>query len=442
MTKRFLIQLTVFSITCFAAFQPHLNAQSSKQLSLEEAKKAALTNNKSLQLASLDEAVAAANYKQTAAIYLPQINFSYTGISTNNPLNAFGFKLQQRQIGLTDFNPDLLNHPAATSDFTTKLSIQQPLINMDAVYMRKAAAMQKEIYQFKSKRTIEYTSFEVEKTYLQLQLAYKALKVSEEALTTAQSVLTNTNNHFNQGLVQKSDVLNVQVQIAAIENNITQAKGNIGNLSDYLSALMGQPLGTHYSVVENSSTQLSLIDTVIKKRADFIAMQKAIEANNLLIKSSKMSYLPKLNAFGSYQLNDASMLGFGANGYMAGLQVSWDIFKGFSTKHTIASQTLERDKLALQLSQLQEQSNVDVNKTKRAINEASVTIAKHQLAITQATEALRILENRYQQGLVSTTDIMLATTQRSQQQFELDQSVFQQQLSIAYLHFLTSSVNK
>jgi outer membrane protein TolC len=179
MTKRLLIQLSVIAITSIAAFLQQLKAQPSKQLSLEEAKKAALTNNKSLQLASLDEAIAVANYQQSAAIYLPQINFSYTGISTNNPLNAFGFKLQQKQIGLSDFNPDLLNHPSATSDFTTKLSIQQSLINMDAVFMRKAAAKQKEIYQFKSKRTIDYTSFEVEKTYLQLQLAYKALKVSE-----------------------------------------------------------------------------------------------------------------------------------------------------------------------------------------------------------------------------------------------------------------------
>ena len=109
-----------------------ISAQSSiKKLSLNEAITTALNNNKSIQIAKLDENIAASNYKQTEAIYLPQIGVSYTAMSTNNPLNAFGFKLQQKSITQNDFNPDLLNHPSGTPDFTTKIEVQQPLINMD-----------------------------------------------------------------------------------------------------------------------------------------------------------------------------------------------------------------------------------------------------------------------------------------------------------------------
>lgn len=416
-------------------------AQPTQLLTLEEATSKALSNNKTVQLAKMDETIAAANYKQTEAIYLPQVGLSYTAFSTNNPLNAFGFKLQQKSIAQSDFNPDLLNHPNATPDFTTKLEVQQPLLNMDAVYLRKGAAKQTEVYQYKTQRTSEYISFEVQKAYLQLQLSYDAVAVLEDALATTKAVYTFSNNYFKQGLIQQSDVLNVQVQVASLENNLAKAKSNIANASDYLSALMGQPLGTNYTVTKTSFTAITK-DSITATRADFMAMQKAIDASNLMIQSSKMSYLPKLNAFGSYQLNDSRMLGFGAGAYLLGAQLSWHIFQCNKTKNTIATQTLERNKLSAQLAQQKEQSNVELSKAKRDITDAQTEIARQKVAIEQATEALRILQNRYQQGLANTTDVMMATTQLSQQKFGLAQAIFNQNLSKAYTQLLTSSTTK
>ena len=407
-------------------------------LSLAEAIAKATLNNRAVNLSKLDEQIAAYNYKQTEAIYLPQVGLSYTAMSTNNPLNAFGFKLQQKSISQADFNPDLLNHPNGTPDFTTKLEVLQPLINMDMWYMRKGAAMQTEIYQLKTKRTKEYITFQVQKAYLQLQLAYNAVKVLEDALQTTKAVYTFTDNHFKQGLIQKSDVLNVQVQINTVESNLAKAKSNIGNASDYLSLLMGQSTSIIYTVSDNViDANTDPIVTITSNRSDFMAMQKAIEASNLMIQSSKMSELPKLNAFGSYQLNDSRILGFGANAYLVGAQLSWDIFKGFKTKNTIATQTLERNKLSEQLSQQKEESTLELSKTKRDIADATAEITTQKSGISQAEEALRILQNRYEQGLVNTTDVLQATTQLSQQKFGLAQAVFNKNVATAYLQFLT-----
>jgi outer membrane protein TolC len=180
---------------------------------------------------------------------------------------------------------------------------------------------------------------------------------------------------------------------------------------------------------------------ISNSRSDFLAMQKAIEATDLMIKSNKMSYYPKLNAFGSFQLNDNSMLGFGANAYLAGVQLSWDIFKGNRTKNTIATQTLERNKLTAQLAKEKEQSHLELTKTYRDIEDAQFDIKQQQLAIDQATEALQILQNRYQQGLVNTTDVLQASTQLSQQKLALAQAVFSANMAKAYLQLLTSSKN-
>ena len=93
---------------------------SNTHLSLHEAITASVSNNNAIKLSALDVQIAKAKFRQTDAILLPQANFSYTAVTTNNPLNAFGFKLQQRSITAADFNPKLLNNPSVTSDFSAK----------------------------------------------------------------------------------------------------------------------------------------------------------------------------------------------------------------------------------------------------------------------------------------------------------------------------------
>lgn len=446
MRKKYLLVVVLAGLGLFNPLAQSIWAQDKpKELSLDEAITTALNNNRSVQLANADISIAAAGYKQTEAIYLPQVGLSYTGMSTNNPLNAFGFKLQQKSVSQSDFNPDLLNHPGGTPDFSASLNVQQPLVNMDMVYQRKGAEKQIEVYQYKKQRTQEYIRFEVQKAYLQLQLTYKSVTVLEEALATTKALLLFTDNHYKQGLVQKSDLLNVQVQVSSVENNLAKARSNIRNASDYLSLLMGSPSGMVYTTTGAAEITAELADSisaVSANRSDFVAMKKAIEASDLMIQSGKMSYLPKLNAFGSYQLNDSRMLGFGAGAYLAGIRLSWDIFKGNATKNSLATQTLERNKLGVQLAQQQEQGNTELVKTKRDLSDIQFEITQYTAAIDQASESLRILQNRYEQGLVNTTDIMMGTTQLSQQKLALAQAIYNRNVTKAYLQFLTSSVNK
>ena len=425
------------------AIQISVSAQeTSKPISLEQAISASLNNNKNIQLSNIDEKIATSNYKQTDAIYLPHVSLSYTAFTTNNPLNAFGFNLQQRSVSQNDFNPDLLNHPSNTSDFSTKLEIQQPIINMNLMYKRKAALKQKEVFAFLTQRTKEYVTFLVTKAFLQLELSYEAVVVLEEALQTTKAVNKFTEDHFQQGLIQKSDVLNTRVYIATVEKDLAAAKSNIANASDFLSNLMGASFGNIYvpkKFNDKKNNDSISSNKLNESRADFVAMQKAIEASNLMIESSKKSYLPKLNAFGNYQLNDNKILGFGANSYLVGLQFSWDIFKGNKTKNEIETQTLERNKLYLNLSKQKEESQLELNKTYREYNDGLFAIKQQNLAVEQASEALRILTNRYQQGLVNTTDVLQATTQVSQQKFGLTQAIFNTKITKAYIEFLTSN---
>jgi outer membrane protein TolC len=61
------------------------------------------------------------------------------------------------------------------------------------------------------------------------------------------------------------------------------------------------------------------------------------------------------------------------------------------------------------------------------------------LAVEQASEALRVLQSRYTQGLVKTTDVLMAQTQLSQQKIGYVQAVFTYDLAAASLQFLTTN---
>ena len=417
----------------------------SQNLALNDAVEAALKNNKNIELAKLDQALATVNYQQTTAFFLPQADLSYTAMTTNNPLDAFGFKLQQRTVAQNDFHPNLLDHPSTTSDFMARLDIQKPLLNIDMLYMRKGAEKQTEAYEYKTMRTREYTTFEVKKAYLQLQLTYRAEGVLTEARKTATTVYTFTQDHFNQGLIQKSDLLNAQVHLAAVTSNLAKAKSDIRNASDNLSLLMGQGLGVIYKTDEESPPLWAGMDStreILANRADFMAMQKAIEGRDMMIKSSEMSYLPKLNAFANYQYNDNDLTGFGARSYLVGVRLSWNVFNGNKTKHLIASEKIERDKLAVQLAQQKDQSQMELNKAYRELSDAHFEIEKEKAAIEQASEALRILQNRYHQGLVNTTEVLTADGQLSQLKFLLAQARFTADVTLAYIQLLTSTPTK
>ena len=425
----------------YFSFSVSLWAQEVMPLSLQEALEATLVNNKEIVLAKLEEEGATARFRQTNAVFLPQIRVSYTAMSSNNPLHAFGFQLQQQSIIPADFNPELLNNPSNTQNFMTKAEWQQPILNMDMVYMRRAAHEQTAIYALKTKRTREYLTFEVQKAYAQLQLAQQAQLVLEDALKTVNSIFKSTRNRFEKGFLQKSDVLNVQVQVNAMERQFAEAKSNVQNASDYLSVLMDKPSGVVYTVnlIENIMVVDSIETKIPENRADFQAMQSAVAAHDMMISSGKMSYLPKLNAFAEYLFNDAEVLGFGSNSYLVGAQLSWTLFNGTATRNKIEEYRIERNKTAEQLQYQRNQSQVELNKTLRQLQDARFSLLQYETAVSQATEALRILQNRYEQGLVATNDILQSQTQLAQQKLYQAQAMFTFNTTQAYLQFLTTT---
>lgn len=384
---------------------------------------------------------AQADYRQSNSLFLPDVSISHTGISTTNPLMAFGSKLNQEILTASDFNPALLNDPKVTNNFATKIQVLQPLINVDGIYGRQAAKAKMEAIQLQSERTREYLELEVNKAFMQLQLAYKALKVFDNANITAEANLKLIENYFKQGLLQKTDLLSVQVRVNEIKNQARLAKSNVQNASDYLAFLMQEDTeGKIFKPFEELESTINVSQSgsiLTEGRKDILAMAKSTEAYQYVLKSSKMNFLPRLNAFGTYELYDNKLLGAKAKGYLVGAQLSWNIFDGYKSIGKKQKAQADLYKSEFETKQYKAQSQLELNKTNRQLNDAENKVSLSKLALEQSQEAYRIRNNRFRQGLEKTSDLLTSETQMFQKELEYLQAVFEYNFTQQYLQFLT-----
>lgn len=416
-------------------------AQDTIMVSKKELLQKIAENNLQLKIADKNYQSAQADYKQSAALFLPQVSVSHTGIATTSPLMAFGSKLNQEILTMADFNPDLLNNPDQVQNFTTQIEVKQPLINLDGYYGRQAAKAKMEAFQLQTGRTAEYLELEVSKAYMQLQLAYQAVKVLQKAENTAKANLKLVENYFKNGMLQKTDLLNVQVRVGEIQNQLKYAVSNVQNASDYLAFLLNEDMkGKLYKPAEmpdNVIQSAELTVTVPEGRKDIQAMTKSVEAYSKMMLSQKSALLPRLNAFGNYQWNDKSVFGFGADGYLVGAQLSWDVFDGMKSYGKLDKAKADLQKAETETEQYKKQSQLELSKTLRQLDDANNKVQLAKLALEQSQEAYRIRQNRFAQGLEKTTDLLQSETLTLQKELEHLQAVFEYNFTQQYIQFLT-----
>lgn len=397
--------------------------------------------NLQIKIANQEFKSAEADYHQSNALFLPNISVSHTAISTTNPLMAFGSKLNQEILTASDFDPALLNNPAKTQNFATKIEVLQPLINLDGLYGRQAAKSKMEAFQLQTERTKEYLELEVNKSFMQLQLAYQAVKVLEKASATSDANLKLIENYFKQGILQKTDLLSVQVRVNEIKNQLQYAKSNVQNASDYLAFLLNEDntnkVYKPLEDLENTITIESINTTLSGNRKDIQAMSKSSEAYQKMLQSSKMNFLPRLNAFGNYELYDDVLFGTKAKGYVVGAQLSWNVFDGYKSIGKMEKAKADFQKSEIEMQQYKSQSQLELNKTNRQLKDAENKVNLAKLALEQSQEAYRIRSNRFTQGLEKTTDLLQSETQMFQKELEFLQAVFEYNFTQQYLQFLT-----
>lgn len=416
-----------------------VSAQDTVEIGISEVLSRVGERNQTLRINELEYQAARAQYRQTQAAFLPQVSVAHTGTRTNNPVFAFGGKLNQGVFNQSDFDVDALNNPAAISNFTTNIEIKQPLINVDA-YMQRAALKNRTAAQnLQNKYSAAAQKLEAKKAYMQLQLAYKAQEVLEKARRTAQAHQAVSQDFFKEGIISKAQALQASLRVAEVEEKLAEARANVGNASDYLHFMMNAEAGELYRPTDSLmpvTYQAGRTET-LPQTSDVVAMDRAQEARKDMWNAQKTDFLPTLNAFGNYQLFDNDVFQGGSNNYLVGVQLKWDLFKGSARLGKMQETKAKYQKARLESEQYQSKKAMEIKKVYRNLQKLRLQLQTQKIAVAQARESLRIMAQRYRQQLEKTADLQAAETTLQEKELRYAQSIFNFNYTSAYYQFLT-----
>ncbi len=416
-----------------------LYAQDTLKISKQTLLDQVLQHNLKLKLSEQEVLSARADYRQSNALFLPDVSVSHTAISTNNPLMSFGSKLNQELISASDFNPALLNDPNITENYATKIEVKQPLLNLDGIYARRAAKIRMQAMQMKEERMADFLKLESDKAYMTLQLLYQSLAVYQKALKAIENNLTLITDYYNQGLAKKTELLLMQVRQTQIINDYQKAQNDYRNASEYISYLINSNTVLIYipEDVLPAAIETIIPDTNISQsRKDLQALQLSETSYHKMLQSEKMQLLPRINAFGSYELYDDEPLQADASGYLIGIQLTWNLFDGYKTSGKIQKAKAGFQKSVLENERYNSESRMEYHKTVRQLADAESKINLTKKSREQIQEAYRIYSDRFKQGLEKTSDLIQVETQVLQKDLEYTQSIYEYQIAASYLSFL------
>jgi len=418
-----------------------LQAQERQQISEAEVIDAVKANNLSLQINEKEADVKQAQYRQSNAAFLPQVQVSHDFYRTNNPVFAFSAKLNQGIFTQADFDVAKLNDPDGISNFTTTLQVQQPLLNLDKLIQRKSARYAKEAQELKNQFREDALIVKTKSVFMQLQLAYASEQVLREAKKTAEEGYKVTKDFYDNGYLDKSDLLKAEVRKSTVENQLEAARNGIQNVSDKLNFLM-QSESSKKLVPQDSLQMIDLFeqkeeDIELENTTDVKAMQKKQISYKKLYESRKFNFLPRLNAFGNIQYFDNDAFQTGNDSYFFGASLQWDLFKGYQNIGKLQETKAKADRAKLEYKEYVDDKKNKINKVLRALSLAENKISRNKLAKEQAVESLRIIKDRYDEGLEKTADLLQAQSLAAQKRLAYLQAVYEYNYNLLYYQLLT-----
>ncbi len=418
--------------------------QDVRAITLKQAVDAAIEKGIELKLSRLDQTSKEFRYKASSTWLLPQLKVSYSAINTNSPLTTFGLKLDQAKLSAPDFNPVLLNNPNSRFNFSPKADVYQAIFDLEKIFQKESARHLLSAAQFEEARKREQVTYDAKLAYFDLWLAYKSVEAGNASLLTSQQILSSGRAHYQQGLVLLSEVLDAEVMVSAARRNLIAAHSQLLDASKRLSLVMGQSSFNVYRPETDLQSIDSTVDTtqnIAAMRADFAALQKQIQASETQVKASRAGGLPVIYAFGDYSFNSPVVTGIGRGGYVIGMQLSWNVFNGNRLKNQASAEQIETTALIERLSQAKREAVARLHGAYRALADARAEYEQAALEEKAAQASMKILGDRFAQGLVSTADFSRASKQVTDAVLDKEKAFYTLNATQASLDFLLAGTN-
>jgi outer membrane protein TolC len=418
-----------------------LQAQDKKETysyDLQQAIEHALEHNYSAINANRDIASAKQKKWETTASGLPQISGSASY------LNNFDFTLQG--ISGNAFNPAASPDDISLVAFGTKqsmtsgLTLSQLIFDGSYIVALQASKTYLKYFENAKKKTNTEIKEMVINAYGNVLLAQESVAILEKNKATLSKTLGDTEETFKNGLIEEENVEQLQITLATINSNLSNAK----RLQDVAMKMLKFTMGID---INDDLVLTDKLDTLSASNLDLAFSQGGFEVTNninyqmatnfteqrsLELKLERSKALPSLGAAVNFGYNSfANDFSFASKDQKwnkfsnFGVSLSVPIFSSFGRQAKTQQAKIALDQAKTQLTQTEQQLKLEYEKVKSEYDFSIEEYATSKSNLNLAERIERKQQIKFTEGLSSSFDFSEA----------------QRQLYTAQQYYLQSMVN-
>ena len=382
-------------------------------LTLHEAIKIGLANNPEITAVHSQVDASQARVSRARSGLFPQVDISESFNRTNNPMWAFGTKLNQEIITSEDFDPARLNDPEAINNFATTLSVTLPVYDRGKNWIGLSQAkLDQKATNLSAERIRQQVIVDIVVSYIDVLLAKENLRVVNQSLETARAHFKIARSRFQSGLVVKSDLLRTDVRIAELEQEQLQAQSQVEVSRAVLNAAMGVEIDRCFqlqTMLERTSEEPGSLETWISRSLGNRPDLEQTKLHEIMaqkeVKKARAAHLPGVYLSGNYEINSEDFSET-ANNYAIGAVVRFNLFSGFDLQSKVGEAMAKLRQAQAMVRKLELGIRVQTRQAFFMAQSAHKRIGVARAAVAQAEEGLRIVRNRYESGLFTIVNLL------------------------------------
>ena len=390
-------------------------AQTTKTLTLEQAIQMSLNNSGQLKLdkAKVDEAV---GYSQEAwNNHLPDLKATGAYMRLNNPSVDLKVKLGSGGSSAPSIKVNQAAYGILNASIPVFSGLRIKYGAEAAKYLERAAKLDVE-------NDKEEVIMNTANAFSTLFKAKEYVNLVKQNLKQQQQRVTDFTNLEKNGLLARNDLLKAQLQESNVELTLLEAENDLQTTYVSIDLLLGLPENTEITPdtsgfhIANAGSLIQWEQTALENRKDKSALSYREKAAETAIKSTKGEYYPGIAITGGLiaadipnllTINDALNVGVGLSYNFGALWKTGAKVKQANARlqQIQASESMLSDKIRLDITQAYQNYILSLKK-----------IDVYNKAVEQANENYRITKNKYDNSLVTTTDLLEADVAQLQAQ--------------------------
>jgi outer membrane protein len=259
---------------------------------------------------------------------------------------------------------------------------------------------------------------------------YKAranLRVIEENLAQSRSRDADFANLEKNGLLARNDKLKALLQTANIELTKADVENNLKLAMVNMNIMLGLPEET--VIIPDSASLVEPGDIkglqdyeqlALQNRKDMQAISYRKKASEVGIQTAKADYYPSLALTGGYIVADIPGFITITNAVTFGVGLSYNVSSLWKTNAHVTGAKAKLAEVQANEEDLYDQVRMQVNQAYEELLTANKKIQVSQVAIDQGIENYKIVKNKYDNSLLTVTDLLDANALMLQSQISLE----------------------